>query len=232
VTNPHISTEVLDSTLRSLDDAGPATDGLEGALDAVVRGCAEVFSVDGCGLLVLDEDRALRSVAASDAASAALEAAQEELGEGPCVTTVVEDELTQTADVVTDERWPRLAERVRDQPVRAILGVPVRHGGAAFGALNVFRFNRFDWDDSDLRSIGAFAQLVERTVMLAVLQERDGALVTQLQRALDSRVVIERAVGHLMATDHVDAVAAFNLLRRRARDARQPISEVAARILG
>jgi GAF domain-containing protein len=181
---------------------------------------------------VLDEDRALRSVAASDPASAALEAAQEELGEGPCVTTVIDDELTQTADVVTDERWPRLAARVSDQPVRAILGVPVRHGGAAFGALNVFRFNRFDWDDSDLRSIGAFAQLVERTVMLAVLQERDGALVNQLQRALESRVVIERAVGHLMATEDVDAVAAFNLLRRRARDARQPISEIATRILG
>ena len=38
-------------------------------------------------------------------------------------------------------------------------------------------------------------------------------MAKQLQYALDYRVVIERAVGYLMAKESIDAVAAFNALR-------------------
>jgi AmiR/NasT family two-component response regulator len=45
-------------------------------------------------------------------------------------------------------------------------------------------------------------------------------------------VVIERAVGYLMGAHKLDAVTAFDLLRKRARDSRRRIAEVAAEILG
>src|SRR5207249_397101 len=54
----------------------------------------------------------------------------------------------------------------------------------------------------------------------------------QLQYALDYRVVIERAVGYLMGTHHLDAVTAFDMLRRRARDSRRRVADVATEILG
>ena len=54
----------------------------------------------------------------------------------------------------------------------------------------------------------------------------------QLQYALDYRVVIERAVGYLMGTHHLDAVTAFDVLRRRARDSRRRVADVATEILG
>ena len=56
-------------------------------------------------------------------------------------------------------------------------------------------------------------------------------MADQLQYALDYRVVIERAVGYLMGAHRLDAVTAFDLLRRRARDSRRRVADVAAEVL-
>jgi AmiR/NasT family two-component response regulator len=64
-----------------------------------------------------------------------------------------------------------------------------------------------------------------------VASQEHSATAAQLQYALDYRVVIERAIGYLMATHGEDAVAAFNRLRRRARDGRRRVADLAAEIL-
>jgi hypothetical protein len=62
-------------------------------------------------------------------------------------------------------------------------------------------------------------------------QER-GLVADQLQYALDYRVVIERAVGYLMGTHRLDAVTSFDVLRKRARDSRRSVADVATEMLG
>ncbi len=64
-----------------------------------------------------------------------------------------------------------------------------------------------------------------------VTQEHS-AVADQLQYALNYRVVIERAVGYLMGARGLDAVAAFDLLRRQARDSRRRVADVATDLLG
>ena len=59
-----------------------------------------------------------------------------------------------------------------------------------------------------------------------------GILADQLQYALDYRVVIERAVGYLMGAHRLDAVTAFDVLRRQARDSRRRVADVATEVLG
>ena len=44
--------------------------------------------------------------------------------------------------------------------------------------------------------------------------------------------MIERAVGFLMATDGVDAVTAFDGLRRSAREQRRKVVDLAAEVVG
>ena len=56
-------------------------------------------------------------------------------------------------------------------------------------------------------------------------------MADQLQYALDYRVVIERAVGYPMGAHRLDAVTAFDVLRRRARDSRRRVADVAAEVL-
>jgi GAF domain-containing protein len=112
--------------------------------------------------------------------------------------------------------------------VRAILGVPIHISSVAVGSLNVYRDRPDTWDDSSTAALVAYASAIE-SVLASVLLARDRErLAEQLQRALDNRVVIERAVGMAMARLGVDAVTAFNALRMQARSSGRRVVEVAA----
>ncbi|MGA0117083.1 MAG: ANTAR domain-containing protein [Ilumatobacteraceae bacterium] len=56
-------------------------------------------------------------------------------------------------------------------------------------------------------------------------------LVTQLQTALDSRIIIEQAKGVLAATHNTDVTSAFTHLRATARREQRPVQSVAADIV-
>ncbi|MEO8529433.1 MAG: ANTAR domain-containing protein, partial [Pseudolysinimonas sp.] len=66
---------------------------------------------------------------------------------------------------------------------------------------------------------------------IGILQERSiretGMVTEQLQRALESRVLIEQAKGVLSALGGIDVEAAFTLLRTYARDHNLTLRSVA-----
>jgi AmiR/NasT family two-component response regulator len=79
--------------------------------------------------------------------------------------------------------------------------------------------------------LARYRDVVESTLAAAVAAQNAGELAAQLQYALDYRVIIERGVGYLMARDQVDSMAAFNKLRRAARDTQSKIGDVAQRLI-
>ncbi len=210
---------------------GHEGDGVQPALRDVCTAAVALFDVAGSGLMIVDEGAVLRYVTASDPAGRILEKVQEETGEGPCVETLIFDHVVTAVDVSTDERWPRLARRMADTPVRAVLGVPTRINGTAVGSLNIYRSAPHRWTDSEVDALRAFNGVVESLLTTAILAEAREEIVGQLQHALEHRVVIERAVGVIIGRRGVDAVAAFNHLRDRARAQRRKVAEVAAAIV-
>ncbi len=190
-----------------------------------------LFAVTGCGLMLVGADGDLRYVGATDDAARALESAQEDLGEGPCVDCFVLADTVATTDVMRDPRWPRLPDRIRGHAIGGVLGTPTLLGGQAVGSLNVYRDGPYDWDDSDAAAVASFNAVLEGLLGRAVAARRDELVVAQLQSALDRRVVIERAVGALMERHEATAVTAFTALRRAARDRRDPVARVAADVL-
>jgi GAF domain-containing protein len=181
--------------------------------------------------MLVARDGDLRYVGATDDAARALESAQEDLGEGPCVDCFVMGEHVATRDVMTDPRWPALQGRIQGHAIGGVLGVPTTLGGQPVGSLNVYRDGPYDWDDSDAAAIAGFNAVLEGLLGRAVAARRDELVVSQLQGALDRRVMIERAVGALMERHRVSAVTAFTSLRRDARDRREPVAKVAADVL-
>jgi GAF domain-containing protein len=230
-TAPHVDHEALS---RSLDDLRlPEGEGvlLEASIERVISGAASVFSDTGVGLMLIAEDgHTLRYVASSDEVARRLELAHEQAGEGPCVDAFVLDASVMTDDVRHETRWPHLRAALRDQPIRAVLGVPTRLGSPV-GTLNLYSEHPRAWEADEIGALGAYNDLLEARLGGALLARQHGRVVDQLQVALDSRVAIERAIGLLMGRDGVDGPTAFNELRREARNSRRRVSAVAEELL-
>jgi hypothetical protein len=152
----------------------------------------------------------LRCVAATDDGVGALLAAEESGGQGPGHDAVAADAVVRTADVVA---------------------APVRVGTAPVGTLVVHTGPAGVGGDDVAEAVRCYARLVEVVLAPALRARRREAVVAQLQHALESRVVVERAVGFLMASGGGDARSAFERLRRAARSSRRQVSDLAARLL-
>ncbi|WP_217711652.1 GAF and ANTAR domain-containing protein [Actinomadura sp. NAK00032] len=225
----HIDTDALNSSLEVLRKA-PVDSDVGRALQRVVSSVDRLFGYDGAGIMLIDDSEALVYVAASDEVGRSLEEAQASAGQGPCYETYVEGRPVSTKDVRSDPRWPQLVD-VLDERVRAVAGVPLLLGGSPVGTLNVYRSQPYGWDDSDFSALRAYAGLIGELMAAALTSREHSTTATQLQYALDYRVVIERAIGFLMATHRLDAVSAFDRLRKQARDSRRRVADLAAEIL-
>jgi GAF domain-containing protein len=181
--------------------------------------------------MIADEQNSLHYVASSDGPSHVLEQVQSETGQGPCVQAFVVNNVVTTEDLGSDPRWPLIGDTLVEHGVTAVLGCPLRLGGVPVGTIDVYRDKPYRWDDSERAALARYSDVVEATIGAAMAAQRAGELADQLQYALDYRVVIERAVGYLMAQRGLDSVAAFNLLRRAARDHRRKVAEVATDLL-
>ena len=85
-------------------------------------------------------------------------------------------------------------------------------------------------DNQEIFAAGPYAQayaaLVGTLLAAAAKAELTGALAEQLQTALDSRGVIERAKGALLERERLDDQEAFTHLRRAARSSGRKLTEV------
>lgn len=228
------STVNSDAVARSVDRL-KASDLASGELGASLRAVADaitqLFDADGGGVMLVDDQQSLHYVGATSGRAAALEAAQEEAGEGPCVDSLMNNIVVATEDLGADERWPNLRAEVSELGVGAVLGVPLHLGRSAIGSLNVYRRHQGTWSEDDVGGLEAHGQLIDELLASSVWAQRQHVLVDQLTTALENRVVIDRATGVVMATKQLDAAAAFNQLRAHARARRVLLSDVAAAVV-
>jgi GAF domain-containing protein len=225
----NIDSRMLADSLRDLQ--GTADPDIVAAVDQAVHACAALFRVNGSGLMIADEQNTLHYIASSDGPSHVLEEVQSESGEGPCVEAFVKNDVVATDDLGSDGRWPAISESLTRHEVIAVLGCPLRLKGVPVGTIDVYLDRPHTWDESERAALASYSDVIEATLSAAMTAQNAGEVVGQLQYALDYRVIIERAVGYLMAQRALDSVAAFNMLRRSARDQRRKIGEVAQELL-
>jgi hypothetical protein len=203
-----LNERALDESIHRLERAAPDDVGVEVSVRSVLDVVAMLCRCSGAGLLLVDGAGVLRHVAASDEPAGALLAAEEATGRGPGHDAVDSDAVVRTAEAIA---------------------APVRVGPAPVGALVVRAGAGADDDLSE--DVRGYARIVEVVLAPALQARRREALVAQLQHALESRVVVDRAVGFLMASEGGDARSAFERLRRAARSSRRQVAELAARLL-
>src|SRR2546421_370664 len=230
VMTAHIDEGALRSSLQRLREAAFDAD-VVGVMTRTVDAVHGVFGYGGARLMFITEAGDLSYVAASDEAGRQFEEAQASAGQGACYESYVYAREGVSIDVHADSRWPDLRTQLSFQ-VRAVAGTPILLGGSPVGTLNVYRDEPVKWDKSDVNALTAYSSLIAEVLAGALAAQEQSIMAGQLQYALDYRVVIERAVGYLMGTHRVDAVTAFDVLRRRARDSRRRVADVATDIVG
>jgi GAF domain-containing protein len=225
----HIDEEALQSSLQRLRQVVFDAD-LAGVMKRAVDAVHRVSGCGGAGIMFMTENGRLSYVAASGEAGRQLEEAQASAGQGPCYDSYVYAREVTSSDVRNDSRWPDLPAYLPPE-IQAVAGVPILLGGSPVGTLNVYRDAPNDWQASDMRALHAYSDLLAEVIGSALAARDHSVLADQLRYALDYRVTIERAVGYLMGAQGLDAVTAFDLLRKRARDTRRRVADVASEIL-
>jgi GAF domain-containing protein len=202
-------------------------------LNRLVERCVDLLGVAAAGLLFADVHDQLQLAASSSESARLLELYQLQDDEGPCLDCYRSGRPVSAHSLEQARaRWPRFAAAADGIGFVGVLALPLRLRGRVLGGLNLF-----DAGDGTLseRSVAPVAQAMADVATIAILQERLGRhreiVNEQLQSALSSRVVIEQAKGVLAARLDIEVGEAFDLLRKRSRDERRRLVEVAEEVV-
>jgi GAF domain-containing protein len=209
----------------------PDWDGLAEVLHEVIGAAIPLLRADGVGLMLADQQGALRWVTATNEAEQAFEQAERDLGEGPCIDAFCAGQVFWTSDLRADPRWPRLGPAASTNHIRGVLSAPVLLHDQPIGTCNALTTATRRWTEADVGAVSAFAVVLGRLIGSIADARHKTELTAQLQFALNSRVLIEQAKGVLMEREGVDAHRAFELLRRHARSSERKLADVAREVL-
>ncbi len=196
-------------------------------LTMLSRRCVEVLDVSAAGLMLVSSEGDLRVVASSSEAMRIVELFEIQSDEGPCVDCFRTGNAVINQNLIDDNPWPRFATVALDAGFGSAHAIPMRLRGSVIGALNLFRSDFDELEESDVFAAQALADVAT----IAILQHRVGLQAhivnEQLNEALNSRIVIEQAKGVISERAGIDTDEAFTRLRKYARSNNLRLAEVA-----
>ena len=211
--------DVVTRTLVELADTLVADFDVVDLMSLLTDRCLDAFDVQAAGLmLAAPMGGELRVMASSSATMRDLELYELQNSDGPCIDAYRTGEPVLSQDLATAaQRWPRFTPAAVAAGFRSVSAIPMRLRGTTIGALNLFRTDSSPLGDADVSAAQAFADVAT----IAILQHQaslDARTVnTQLNHALNSRVLIEQAKGMLAERAAIDVDEAFRWLRGHAR---------------
>jgi transcriptional regulator with GAF, ATPase, and Fis domain len=220
--------QLLAETLVGLADTLVDDYDVVDLLDRLVAACTALLGVDAGGLLLDDQRGRLSLVASTSEETRLLELFQIQNEQGPCLDCVQTGEVVLSADLEVDrERWPGFVPAALASGFRSVTAVPLRLRNQTIGCLNLFGSTVGLLAPEDRRLGQAMADVATIGILQQRSVHRNELLAEQLQHALTSRVAIEQAKGVLSERHQLDMNAAFNLLRRYARNNNRRLAELA-----
>ena len=203
---------------RSGDDADAVINAL------VDHAVAAVPSAEYAGITVTANRRHVTTPAATHRYPVILDEIQQQHQQGPCVTAVWEQHTVRVNDLSAEFRWPAYRrDALAATPIRSIMSFQLFTAHQTMGALNVYSEvpNAFDLEAEE---IGIVFATHAALVWDSVRRERE------FRSALASRDIIGQAKGVVMERFQVDAVQAFELLKKLSQESNSAVTEIARRV--
>ncbi|HVA07807.1 MAG TPA: GAF and ANTAR domain-containing protein [Acidimicrobiales bacterium] len=201
-------------------------------MSVLVERCSELLGSAEVGLALAATRGELRVMASSSERMHSLELIEFQNDEGPCRDCLVDGKQVLNCRLDgADNRWPAFTPLAREAGFQMVHALPMRLRGDVIGAMNIFSPELHELSPEDVYLTQALAD----AATIGILQERaikhETDLASQLQGALNSRIVIEQAKGIVAERRQVGMDEAFALLRSYARSKRTRLSDVARAII-
>ena len=197
--------EVMSRVARQLQEE-------HGDVEATLRAitASAVAAVPGaveCGISYVIGRRKVEPRAWTSELPRAVDGLQDELGEGPCLDAIWDEQVVRVDDVRADERWPRFAARAADLGAGSLMCFQLFVEGDNLGALNLYAAEAGAFDE-DSQEVGlTFA--AHAAIALAGAEHEQN-----LHAGMRNRDLIGQAKGILMERHKLTADQAFGVLVR------------------
>ncbi|WIM85867.1 GAF and ANTAR domain-containing protein [Candidatus Mycobacterium wuenschmannii] len=177
------------------------------------------------GITLTSRDGKVQSASATDRYPELLDEIQQRHAQGPCLSAAWEHHTVRIDDMTREERWPLYCkEAVAETPIRSIIAFQLFADHNHMGALNFYAQTPGAFDD-DAAETGYL--LATHAAVAWNIVRRD----EQFRSALASRDIIGQAKGMIMERFTIDAIQAFELLKRLSQSSNTPLTEVARKLV-
>jgi GAF domain-containing protein len=185
---------------------------------------------DMAGVTMIVEGRQ-RTAVFSDDLAPAIDQAQYDTGEGPCLEAFEAQRVTEIVSTRQPGEWPEFRRSASEHGILSTLSLPLVVEKRSVGAMNLYSRREAAFGEVDRTEAELFAAQV--AIVLANAQAYWDAhqLSTRLAESMRHRAVIEQAKGILMAAEGIDEDAAFDLLVRASQRENVKLRDIAQRIV-
>jgi GAF domain-containing protein len=192
-----------------------------------------VRSIAGCDAVgvTLKEGGTPRTRAATGGLVYEVDNYQYDIDEGPCLAAVTGREIIEVVDMATEQRWPRFSSHASERGLLSSLSLPLIVRGDALGALNLYAFRSRAFSLADRQTGTMFAAQAAVAVANAQTYAASVKMAKELRDALESRAVIDQAMGILMGRNGHGPEAAFTDLRVQSQKENRKLRDIAADIV-
>lgn len=197
---------------------------IDTTLAELTRAAVELIDgVDYADVLLISNGE-FRSISPTSPIATQASKAQEQTSQGPCVDAADRDVIVRCSDLESDRRWPQFAREARAAGVLSVVSLRLYTHDADSGALNLLGAERGSLS-AEGEALGAM--LATQAALLMISADRE----QQFESALASRDVIGQAKGIIMERFAVDAIQAFELLKRVSQESNTPVRHIAERLV-
>ncbi|WP_447008466.1 ANTAR domain-containing response regulator [Saccharothrix isguenensis] len=226
-----------DEVLQRLDEVTGALASLSRVLDEeedlsiiMDRVCRQVVGAipdaDLASVTVL-RDGTPDSLVWTEERTLAVDRAQYEAGEGPCLEAAASRTVQRVDVAEAADRWPAFAEAASELGIGSYLSAPLCIDDEYHGSLNLYGRQTHGFRELDAALLELYTTAAEAALRNARRYLRARGQVAQLQEAMTSRAVIDQAKGIVMAVHRIPADDAFALLVDRSQQENRKLRDLA-----
>lgn len=186
--------------------------------------------IAGCGITVR-QVAGILTVSASNTLAAAVDEVQYHLSQGPCLQALRTGEVVTVDDVATEQRFGDWSAHAVTHGVLSSLSVPLRIAGVTVGAMNSYSRRAHGFDALVRRQLLELAAHAQASLALTLRAAEQTSIVDQLHTAMQTRSIIDQALGIMMTRQRCTAAEAFALLRAASQSRNRKVVDIAADLI-